>query len=67
MTQISKSQTKTLQTLIALGGKVNVTAAIPGVNRAGIIGMGKLGLLTVNVSTCEVEVLNAGYEIVKSA
>lgn len=58
---ISRSQTKTLQTLIALGGKVNVSTAIPGVNRAGIIGMSKLGLLSVEVATCEVEVLPAGY------
>lgn len=59
--KISKSQTKTLQTLIAMGGKVNVTETIPGINRAGIIGMAKLGLLTVDVPTCEVVVLAAGY------
>lgn len=60
--KISKSQTKTLQTLIALGGKANVSDAIPGINRAGIIGMGKLGLLSVDISTCEVVVLPAGYD-----
>jgi hypothetical protein len=59
--KISESQTKTLQTLIALGGKVNVSGAIPGINRAGVIGMGKLGLVSVDVSTCEVKVLPAGY------
>ena len=59
--KISKSQAKTLRTLIALGGKVNVSVAIPGINRAGIIGMGKLGLLSVDIPTCEVIVLKAGY------
>jgi hypothetical protein len=60
--KLSASKAKTLRTLIELGGKVDVTDAIPGINRAGIIGMSKQGLLTVDVKTCMVEVLPAGYE-----
>lgn len=59
--KISKSQAKTLQTLVALGGKVNVSNAIAGINRAGIIGMSKLGLVSVDIPTCEVIVLPDGY------
>ena len=61
--KISKSQAKTLATLIALGGTVDVTDAIPGINRAGIIGMGKLDLVSVDIPTCMITVLPAGYEL----
>jgi hypothetical protein len=67
MTKTSKSQMRTLQTLITLGGKVNVSDQIAGINRAGIIGMSKLGLVSVDVPTCEVIVLAAGYEHAEKA
>lgn len=60
--KISRSQAKTLATLIALGGTVDVTKAIPGINRAGIIGISKLGLVKVTLTDQGgiVEVLPAG-------
>ncbi len=64
MAKTSKAQTKTLQTLIALGGRVDVSQQIPGIHRSGIMGMQKLGLVKVTLTATGgiVEVLPAGRE-----